>query len=140
MKNYTEYIILEKLSELLKDMLSMTQISCNFYYIPNNLKKGNMLYKGISEKVDYADNIFKVFLKEGLSKSNLLLILCHEFIHIKQYLDGRLRLDGTKAIWEDKEYDMLDIDYMDRPWETEAFRMQGKLYKKVKRKMKDEGT
>ena len=52
--------------------------------------------------------------------------ICHEMVHIKQYLRKELTMDGMK--WKGK--DTSNVSYIDQPSEKEAYILQEKLYQK----------
>jgi hypothetical protein len=54
-----------------------------------------------------------------VSGMELCLALAHEFIHVKQFLDGRLQIIDGHHIWlgEDAEH----YSYEEQPWEIEAY-------------------
>ena len=54
----------------------------------------------------------------------LVMTLCHEMVHIKQYLKKELGMDGVSWMGED----MSDINYHDQPSEVEAYDMQQELF------------
>ena len=65
-----------------------------------------------------------------LNRTTAIEVLSHELIHLKQTETGRL-LKGTKSVkWEGKEYSP-ELPYEDRPWEKDAFDMQGQLESKI---------
>lgn len=59
---------------------------------------------------------------------DLVSTICHEMVHVKQYVKGELSdlfsESGTK--WKKKKFS-LDYNYDDSPWEKEAFRLEEKL-------------
>lgn len=61
---------------------------------------------------------------------DLTSIVFHESVHLRQYESGRLDINpitgDTK--WENKNYD-AKVPYMDRPWEKEAFKEQGNIFR-----------
>lgn len=63
--------------------------------------------------------------------ADMLSILCHEMVHLKQYDKGELKLVKGGATWKGQFYDK-DTPYFDRPWEKEANSEMGKIEKKVK--------
>ena len=63
--------------------------------------------------------------------ANILSILCHEMVHLKQYDKGELKLVKGGAMWKGQFYDK-NTPYFDRPWEREANAEMGKIEKKVK--------
>ena len=80
------------------------------------------------------DNIrpkeFTIEIDAGEKIRNLLIILAHEMVHIKQWAKnemyeyckpGEVRFNKTK-------FNMTEIDYWDYPWEIEAFGRQLGLF------------
>lgn len=67
------------------------------------------------------------------------LVLCHEMVHLSQYIRKDLKLDLEKKefTWKGNKYDN-SIPYDLRPWEREAFSLQNKLYKEYKKSLKPE--
>ena len=59
------------------------------------------------------------------NKSQLVKSLCHEWVHIKQYLRKELNYNADK--WHKSK---ITEDYANNPAEIEAFEMQEKLYAK----------
>jgi hypothetical protein len=55
---------------------------------------------------------------------DIVMTICHEMIHIKQYLKKELGLDGASWMGEDTS----DLDYSDQPSELEAYKRQGELF------------
>lgn len=56
----------------------------------------------------------------------LVKTLCHEMVHMKQYLRKELSMDGM--VWKGKDFS--EIPYNDQPCEIEAYDLQEKLYAK----------
>ena len=54
--------------------------------------------------------------------SNWMGVLAHEMVHVKQYV--RKELDYRMNTWKSKPVDPDEIEYYDRPWEIEAFKLQ----------------
>ena len=77
---------------------------------------------------------YLLMLRERLSAS-LLSVLCHESVHISQYVSGRLKLDSKTGVctWMGRIYP-ADYDYRRRPWEAEAFRLQDKLAREYRKR------
>lgn len=73
-------------------------------------------------------------LRERLTVS-LAGVLCHESVHISQYVSGRLRLDSKTGVctWMGRTYP-ADYEYRRRPWESEAFRLQSKLAREYRKR------
>ncbi len=80
---------------------------------------------------------FVLFLRERLSLGTQL-VLCHEAVHLAQYISGRLKYNHKTGVctWNGQSY-AADYPYRSRPWEIEAFAKQGKLlkdYRKTKKR------
>jgi len=59
----------------------------------------------------------------------ILIWLAHEMVHLKQFVRGELFDYETGSVqWKSKRYSR-DINYSKQPWEKEAYRLEGKLYK-----------
>lgn len=60
----------------------------------------------------------------------LVIVLCHELIHVSQYAKNRLRYfqrDNRIAFCNEK-YDWDKLEYDDRPWEIEAHKIEGEVF------------
>lgn len=111
---------------------SSKKICINVTYLPVHLNTGDIEYKAISENIN--DSIYSVYLDRDLNDRELYVVLCHESIHLKQYMDKRLILNkGSKdsVLFDDKLY-FASSDYYNRPWEKEAYNSQYKLVKILK--------
>lgn len=78
------------------------------------------------------DNQYQLIIRsKGV---NVETILCHEMVHMSQYMRGDLKLDMNKKefTWKGRKYENT-YPYDSRPWEIEAFNMQGKLFREYKR-------
>jgi len=70
-----------------------------------------------------------ILIDSKLKLPQLLITLAHEMIHAKQYVRGQFRGDFSpsgkiKGFWLGKKY---VVDYLNRPWEIEAFRRETEL-------------
>lgn len=71
-----------------------------------------------------------------LSEEKMHKSIAHELVHAKQLLSGELykvitnpdHVDGPKFKWVYKDVDYIDVNYKERPWEIEAYRLQEELY------------
>jgi hypothetical protein len=80
----------------------------------------------LNAHIRYFEGKFYLFIDQ-LNRKNAITVISHEIIHIKQYLDGSFQYDNGNIIWNGGEYLLEDINYNDRPWEDQAFQMQGQL-------------
>ena len=68
---------------------------------------------------------FELEICKGMNLYHLISTICHEMVHVKQYY--RKEMDDQSNRWKSKKLSDEGLDYMDRPWEKEAFRMEEKL-------------
>ena len=72
----------------------------------------------------YQDKISYIYI-DKMTRDESILVMSHEFLHIKQYDSQRLKLIKTgKVVWLGDTIDVVTIDYNSRPWEIEAFKNQ----------------
>ena len=62
---------------------------------------------------------------------NLIRVLAHECVHVKQYVLRELVDTPTHYMWMGKIHD-LNCAYRDCPWEKEAYELENILYDKYK--------
>lgn len=76
-------------------------------------------------------NHFSMLIRRGLRYPDR--VICHEMVHLMQLLRGDLSLNlpARTFTWKGITYH-ASMKYEDRPWEREAFRMEGKLLKEYK--------
>jgi hypothetical protein len=80
----------------------------------------------------FGENDMYDILTSDLNRSDAILVLSHELIHLKQYRSGRLEyIDDGFVKFDNKVYKVTDIPYNNRPWEVEAFNEQYDLTKRV---------
>lgn len=70
---------------------------------------------------------FHLELRKNMSLYDLISTVCHEMVHVKQYCRGELKDDmwGYQQ-WKSKKF-KEDLEYMDQPWEKEAFKLEKRL-------------
>lgn len=81
-------------------------------------------------------NQYTMILREGPGTPER--IVCHEMVHLMQFLRRDLSLDlqSRTFTWRGKSYP-ASLKYEDRPWESEAFGMEGivlRNYKSAKKR------
>jgi hypothetical protein len=82
-----------------------------------------------------AENEFSIELDRNLDFHDLLETICHEMIHIKQYVRGELIEQNGQTIYKNILYNIDANDYYEDvdnlPWEKEAYEKEtyySKLY------------
>lgn len=65
---------------------------------------------------------FEIKLNSSLPLRDLMETLAHELVHVKQYAKGELRDSkvNKQVVFQNRTYDVEDMDYWDHPWEIEA--------------------
>lgn len=75
--------------------------------------------------------MFEIAVDTKLTRRKQLTILAHEMVHVKQYAKSELRSDTpTSAKFAGKTYRITSSleDYLNYPWEIEAFGRERGLY------------
>lgn len=102
------------------------------------LKKLLPRYRTIEVMVEFEKNMdaygycmqednreYTITIKKGLGLFDLVSTICHEMVHLKQYVKKELREKDGVQMWKKKSY--KNVSYMDAPWEKEAFRVEKRL-------------
>jgi hypothetical protein len=131
-KNYTDYRADTICLYLAHKILGLDTVDISITYMPPHINAGKIEYFGLVEKINFGTNKFLILLsKDKISFSKLKTFLCHEFVHIDQYVRGDLELFGSFAIWKGDTIYPKEVDYMNRPFEKEAFSKQSDYLKKL---------
>ena len=73
---------------------------------------------------------FELEIDKNLNIKDLVMTLCHEMVHVKQYF--RKEMDDWNGLavarWKNKAV-LPNTNYYDLPWEKEAYELQAKLAK-----------
>ena len=72
-------------------------------------------------------------VQRGLPKDDLITLIFHEMVHVRQHESGHLIDNGIVKSWKGQEYITVfsTVDeYMALPWEEEAYRLQEELFEK----------
>ena len=98
----------------------------------------------LSDDMEHADGYclsvtpreFVIEIDSRLKGENFITALTHEMTHVKQHAKGELKdVNAFTKLWKGKEYMALysTVDeYMELPWEAEAYEMQEILLTKYK--------
>jgi hypothetical protein len=71
------------------------------------------------------DREYVIEIERKLSMFEFVGTLCHEMVHLKQYVRKELRETNGNTMWKTKVYN--NVNYADAPWEKEAYRLENKL-------------
>lgn len=93
-------------------------------------------YEGMTYKLN-ADSSgkehYSIHIKHGLRPNKMRVVLAHELIHVKQYVTGRLAVDGGKVKWLGRKFHLNYVNILYTPWENEAYATDYMLSKKIER-------
>ena len=79
---------------------------------------------------EVGDNIreFVITVNKDVSLKDFVSTIIHEMVHVKQFARKEMSVYGMR--WKSKNISEK-TDYMDLPWEKEAYRMEEKLVKLI---------
>tara|TARA_R110002074_G_scaffold123683_1_gene259500 strand:- start:114467 stop:114931 length:465 start_codon:yes stop_codon:yes gene_type:complete len=94
------------------------------------IKKVDDGFNGYCYPTEYGDIISKprditVEVSKSLDLYSFIRTICHEFVHVKQYVKGEIREDliNGSSMWK-KGRVPQGTPYLEQPWEKEAFRLE----------------
>ena len=104
-------------------------------YIPRHKLYVRIVHKGLKREhsfgfcdfVDqaYRPRVFVIEVQSNLSKEMYVKTLLHEFVHLKQWLQGTLRMKSGKMYFDGESVEKYE--YMDQPHEVEAYDSEERL-------------
>lgn len=73
---------------------------------------------------------FEIGMRPNMQRYKLLQCLAHEMVHVKQYARGELSSELITAKWQGKTFKLTNSmeDYLNWPWEVEAYGRDRALY------------
>ena len=73
---------------------------------------------------------FEIGMRPNMQRYKLLQCLAHEMVHVKQYARGELSSELITAKWQGKTFKITNSmeDYLNWPWEVEAYGRDRALY------------
>ena len=72
--------------------------------------------------IDTDDREYEIEVNKNQSLEDLCVTLCHEMVHVKQYV--------RKELFSEVNFYKTREEYLNLPWEVEAYEKQEILYKK----------
>lgn len=74
--------------------------------------------------------MFEIGVNPKLRRYKMLQCLAHEMVHVKQYAKGELSNELVTAKWQGKVFKLTNSfeDYLNWPWEVEAYGRDRALY------------
>lgn len=73
---------------------------------------------------------FTINVNKNMNISMLIRTVLHEFVHVKQFARSELNAKYVGMQWKTAHV-TDDTDYMDLPWEKEAYKLEEKLAAKI---------
>lgn len=67
-------------------------------------------------------NTFLIEICKNVSNAEIAYTVCHEMKHVEQMSSKRLVYASGKTLWLGEDHSKLD--YLDRPWEKEAYKFE----------------
>ena len=122
--NETEMTFLDTIAYLGMKQLGMESNLIKFIPLSDNAKEEFKIQtdSDLRAHLIYQDKISYIYI-DKMTKDESILVMSHEFLHIKQYDSQRLKLiKAGKVVWLGDTIDVVTIDYNSRPWEIEAFK------------------
>lgn len=88
---------------------------------------------GLLHKTNIPGNNYNLYIRKDTNEP-IRSVICHEMLHLKQYIDGYLSVDlnNKKFKWKGKDYP-YSYPYEQRPWEQEVFKQQTSFISKVRK-------
>ena len=130
--NYTSYPVADALETLADVLKIQSDTVLRVKQTPQAIRQGDAEFLGLVQPVEHSPRLYDLYLSPGVSASTLPKVLAHECVHLSQYASGRLSVQGSTVMFDGKEY-KYDIYDSFSPWEDEAFKMQTKLLKLIKK-------
>lgn len=76
--------------------------------------------------------LYSIVLDSSATLSNTLQTLCHEFVHLKQFLTGKLSYNDEGGFnWCGMAFCPRKTDYYCQPWEIQAFSQELLLFRRA---------
>ncbi len=76
--------------------------------------------------IRYENGEFYLFT-QSMGRKQAIEVLCHEVIHIQQYVSKDLIYYNGNVIWKGETIELNSKEYESRPWENDAFARQTEL-------------
>jgi len=131
--NKKERALIDEITDFVADrMFPRHVLEITYRIIPNLESKEGIQGDTIWEDSQYRPRDFCVRLNKGYKNKDLITLIIHELIHVKQFLRGELKHEWVpnKGIYREifKGKDITNVKYMNKPSEKEAYKLQEVLY------------
>lgn len=110
-------------------------------WVELSLKKLKGGYHGLCSNEDIETpnkpRYFEVFIEKKLSLMDMAVAICHELVHVRQYVKRDMIEDWYtgEVKWKGRKISK-NTKYREQPWEKEAFALETKLANQVLERVK----
>lgn len=109
-------------NKLMSDIKDTIQLSITFKsnFFNKEFINGECLFY---PRISLNDSLeFEIRINSSLNKRSLMETLAHELVHVKQYAKGEMYQNkpSNQIIFQNRTYNLNEMDYWDFPWEIEA--------------------
>ena len=128
-ENNTAITFIDTIASVGLDELGIKGIQLLIYPLTDEAKDN---FNGeLNAHIRYFEGIYYLFIEE-MSREKSITVVSHELIHITQYQTGVLDYLGAGIVlWQDESYSVEQLEYDNRPWETDAYMKQNELSTKI---------
>ena len=81
--------------------------------------------------MDCDDGLYEIEIDNKITGDDFITCVLHELVHVKQYVKKELHDCGCVQMYKKVAYE-TDMNYLDKPWEKEAYKMQVVLLEEYK--------
>lgn len=128
--NNTEKKFLDTIVNVGLTQLNLEDIVVTIFPLTEGAKSNFSTTGELKAHIREQDGYYYIWI-DDLSRYESVEVITHELIHLKQYHDKRLLLEGNLPVWLDEAYPIETTPYENRPWEIEAFSDGKELKNKV---------
>jgi hypothetical protein len=112
------------------DQYGLTGVDVQIQELSDKAKDG---FDGeLKAHVQLFNGTYYLFI-DNFKRREAIEVIAHEIIHIQQYQSGELSYEYETGIliWQGQPFDVYQLEYGRRPWESDAFDKQGQLESRI---------
>ena len=138
--NPTEPKYLDTIVSVGMDVLGIESTYITILHLPENIKEqfGSVNPDTQLQAFILSDDsdLYRIYF-DNINKETAITVMSHELVHLKQYHDGKLKVDIKAQIaeWLGQKYDLNAVPYAERPWEQDAYDNQAMVAAKLKQRL-----
>jgi len=133
-ENFTDNEMVDTITMvILNKLLEYDTMRIGIYPMPPIFEKDDKTeYIAFVAPTPFDEHRYNLYLKKNARLGDMINVLPHEMVHLKQFEAGRLQvIEGHAYIWEGDTTLYVDVEYNDRPYEREAFTLSPVLKRKL---------